>query len=145
MSSETEFRMIRYIFFSIFCSVVWSTGNVVVVVSRRPCFVAAAVEGQVCFVHESISQIFYVQLLRRYSDGRKLQSQTVNSEKLFKNTFIWITAQTMLMKLTPWINLANILQAAFCKQVFFSTFLCLQYGIVTFWCKEIGDKAALKI
>ena len=37
-------------------------------------------------------------------------------------------------------ELTNILQAAFLYKV-----LCLQYGLVFFWQKEIGSKAAHKV
>ena len=37
------------------------------------------------------------------------------------------------------------LRAAFCMQVFFKTFMCLQFEFVIFWWKEIGAKAACEM
>jgi hypothetical protein len=44
---------------------------------------------------------------------KKIQSQNVTREKLQKNTFVQKGACKMLMKLTPAVNITNILLAAF--------------------------------
>jgi len=49
----------------------------------------------------------------------------------------------MLMKLTPGVNVTNIL--LFQAKVFCAAFMCLQFGFVTFWQKEIGTKAVRKM
>ncbi len=50
---------------------------------------------------KTISPTFNEQLLRRYSFAIKIQSQTINREKLCINTFVWKSARKMLVKLTP--------------------------------------------
>ena len=44
---------------------------------------------------------------------KNLQSQTANREKLSKTLLYKKGKHMMLMKLTPWANISNILQAAF--------------------------------
>ncbi len=42
----------------------------------------------------------------------------------------------------PGVNFTNILRAAFCKKVFCAAFMCSQFGLVMFWHKDFGAKAA---
>jgi hypothetical protein len=51
-----------------------------------------------------------VQLLRRYSFAKKLQSQTVIREKLQKTYLYKKCASSILMKLTPDVNFINVLK-----------------------------------
>jgi hypothetical protein len=51
----------------------------------------------------------------------------------------------MSVKLTPGMNLTNVLKATFCTKVFCSAFLYLQFGFVIFWQKNIGAKTARKV
>jgi len=53
----------------------------------------------------------------------------------------------MLVKLTQrlWAKVSTsptFYKQLFCTKVFSASFLCLQYGLVIFWQKEIGTKAA---
>jgi hypothetical protein len=50
-----------------------------------------------------------------------------------------------LAVLPPGVNFTNILQAAFLYKVFCAAFMCLQFGFVIFWQKDIGTKAAHKM
>ena len=53
---------------------------------------------------------------------------------------------SMLLKLTLSVNLTNILWATFkYKKVFCSVFMCLKFGFVCFWKKEISTKADHKM
>ena len=45
----------------------------------------------------------------------------------------------------PCVNFTNILLAAFSSENVFEAFLCLQFGFVLFWQKEISAKAARKL
>jgi len=51
--------------------------------------------------HESISPMFYEQLLRQYSFAKRIQSQTVSTKKLLKTLLYKKAGHKMLMKLTP--------------------------------------------
>jgi len=51
----------------------------------------------------------------------------------------------MSVKLTPAMNLTNVLKATFSTKVFCSAFLYLQFGFVIFWHKNIGAKTARKV
>jgi hypothetical protein len=62
---------------------------------------------------------FYEQLLRPYSFGKKLQSQTVIREKSFKALSYKKGLCKMLLKLTPLVNFTNILLAAFASKFSF--------------------------
>ncbi len=44
--------------------------------------------------------------------------------------------------LPPSANFTNILWADFCTKVFCAPFMCLQFGFVIFWRKDLGAKAA---
>jgi hypothetical protein len=56
--------------------------------------------------------------LCEYSFAKKLQIQTVIREKLRKTLSYKAGMHKMLMKLTPVVNLINILQAAFGPKLF---------------------------
>jgi len=44
----------------------------------------------------------------------------------------------------PCVNFTNILWAAFHAKVFFVTFMCLQFGFVIFWQKDLAQKLLIK-
>ncbi len=54
------------------------------------------------------------------------------------------TALKILAKLTPLVNLTNILHVCFFYNSFARSFLYLHFRFVLFWYKNIGAKAALK-
>ena len=43
------------------------------------------------------------------------------------------------------VDFTNIIQAPFCTKMFCAAFLSLLFGLVIFWQKEIGEKAARKM
>jgi len=49
------------------------------------------------------------------------------------------------MQLTAGNNFTNILQTAFCKEVFCEAFMYLHFGFVIFWLKNISTKATPKM
>jgi nucleoside recognition membrane protein YjiH len=46
---------------------------------------------------------------------------------------------------TAGVNFTNILRAAFRVKAFCAAFMCLQFGFVMFWQKDLGTKAAHKM
>jgi hypothetical protein len=42
----------------------------------------------------------------------------------------------------PGVNFTNILCAAFSYESFCAAFMCLQFGLIIFWQKDFGAKAA---
>jgi len=43
------------------------------------------------------------------------------------------------------VNFTNIIQATYCLKVFCKDFLYLKFGLIFFWWKKIGAKAACKM
>ncbi len=80
----------------------------------------------------SNSSTFYKQLLRWYFCTKKLKSQTVTWEKLRKTLLYEKVWSKMLMKLTPWVNYTNILQAAFLYESFIQSFSWLTVLVCIF-------------
>ena len=63
----------------------------------------------------------------------------------FLSFFLIFSTSYTIVSDFHWVNFTNILQAVFCMKVLCAAFMCLQFGFVIFWQKEIDAKAACKM